>query len=264
MADKDQSNDEYQFADLDAVGSEAIDSPVDSEVNVEDTSVKDKGFGDLEKSSIKRNALIVIAIIVVMLLLYKFVGAFFSKKEMPESSNAPIAMTTQVPVQPSPVVQPSVSMAPSTMDSETKEKISAITTSQQTMRSDIASIGNQLNDISGNLNTMVAKLTELNGLVLSLSAKVDAQSHEIERLMVRHVERPVRHVRRHAARQYLKYNIQAVIPGRAWLIATNGTTLTVREGTVIPGYGMVKLIDPNQGRITTSSGQIIKFSQADS
>jgi intracellular multiplication protein IcmG len=63
---------------------------------------------------------------------------------------------------------------------------------------------------------------------------------------------------------YSRYNIQAVIPGRAWLIATNGATLTVSQGTAIPGYGIVKLIDPVQGKVTTSSGQIIRFSQEDS
>ncbi|HAF87135.1 MAG TPA: type IV secretion protein IcmG, partial [Legionellales bacterium] len=60
------------------------------------------------------------------------------------------------------------------------------------------------------------------------------------------------------------YYIKAVIPGRAWLIAANGSTLTVSEGTNIKGYGMVKLIDSTQGRILTSSGRVIRFSQQDS
>ncbi|MBA3536672.1 MAG: type IV secretion protein IcmG, partial [Tatlockia sp.] len=62
----------------------------------------------------------------------------------------------------------------------------------------------------------------------------------------------------------LMYFIQAIIPGRAWLIATNGSTITVREGTRIAGWGVVKLIDPIQGRVLTSSGRIIRFSQRDS
>ena len=60
------------------------------------------------------------------------------------------------------------------------------------------------------------------------------------------------------------YYIQAVIPGRAWLVSSQGLTITVREGTSVPGYGIVKLIDPNQGRILTSSGRTITFSQQDS
>ena len=58
--------------------------------------------------------------------------------------------------------------------------------------------------------------------------------------------------------------MQAVIPGRAWLIANNGSTITVREGTPIPGYGIAKIIDPIKGRVMTSSGKEIRFSQDDS
>ena len=60
------------------------------------------------------------------------------------------------------------------------------------------------------------------------------------------------------------YYIQAVIPGRAWLIATNGSTLTVREGSTIPGYGIVRKIDPNLGKVFMSTGKVIRFSQLDS
>ena len=76
-------------------------------------------------------------------------------------------------------------------------------------------------------------------------------------------KRVVHHINKPSAPP-IHYYIQAVIPGRAWIIATNGSTLTVREGTNIAGYGIVRLIDPLDGRIVTSSGQIIRFSQEDS
>jgi len=33
---------------------------------------------------------------------------------------------------------------------------------------------------------------------------------------------------------------------------------------LIPGYGAVKLVDPAQGQVLTSTGKVIKFSQLDS
>ena len=107
-------------------------------------------------------------------------------------------------------------------------------------------------------------MTELNGVIANLSAKVDQQSREIEGLTIRRQEANKVYHRGAQATHFPKYHIQAVIPGRAWLIATNGATLTVREGTAVAGYGMVRLIDPSQGRVTTSSGQVIRFSQEDS
>ena len=62
----------------------------------------------------------------------------------------------------------------------------------------------------------------------------------------------------------LQCALQAIIPGRAWLNCSNGETLTVRQGTKIINYGVVRYIDAASGRVLTSSGQIITFSQEDS
>ena len=43
------------------------------------------------------------------------------------------------------------------------------------------------------------------------------------------------------------YTVQAIIPGRAWLRAKNGDTLTVAEGDDIKGIGRVTKIDPYDG-----------------
>jgi len=67
-----------------------------------------------------------------------------------------------------------------------------------------------------------------------------------------------------AATPPAQYFLQAIIPGRAWLISTNGDTVTVREGTRISSYGVVRFIDAKRGRVLTSSGQVIRFSQEDS
>ena len=58
--------------------------------------------------------------------------------------------------------------------------------------------------------------------------------------------------------------LQAIIAGRAWLVCSNGETLTVRQGTQVYNYGEVRYIDAISGQVLTSSGQTITFSQEDS
>ena len=71
-------------------------------------------------------------------------------------------------------------------------------------------------------------------------------------------------VKRHKKGVVLRYAVKAVIPGRAWLLASNGSTLTVRRGTPIQGYGVVTGIDAVRGYVFTSYRKLIRFSQEDS
>ena len=60
------------------------------------------------------------------------------------------------------------------------------------------------------------------------------------------------------------YFIKAVVPRRAWLQSRGGDEITVKEGDNIQGYGVVQSIDPNDGKVVTSSNKIIRFSADDS
>lgn len=260
MADNDQLNEEYQFSDLDAIGTDTIDQ---AEGGYEASQRRTAE----SSTNIKRNALIVVVLVILAMIIYKFLGSFFAapkipaQKALPEKTTVaqpspPPQVKAVTPAVPAPVVQP-------TIPANVEQKLSALELSQQSLRSEVLSVGNQLGGISSNVNELTAQIAKLNNALMALNDRLEEQSREIERLMIRTkpkktpvvIKKPV---------PVKKYYIQAVIPGRAWLISQNGTTLTVREGTVIPGYGTVKVIDPLQGRITTSSGQIIRFSQDDS
>ncbi len=260
MADDDQYNDEYQFADLDEMSPHPEE---ESEGASTTPAIESEGAsGGYPTKNIKRNALIALAVVVVVMLLYKLASSVFSEKKMDIEDVAP-PVTVQAPISVEPSVPSPVAPPATTVDPNVSQKLSALEVSQQSMRSDVSSIGEQLNTLSANVSSLTAKIADLNGIITNLSAKVDEQSREIEQITIRREAKRVHAVKHHVAR-YPKYYIQAVIPGRAWLIASNGATLTVREGTTIAGYGTVKLIDPKQGRVATSSGQVIKFSQEDS
>ena len=262
MADNDQYNDEYQFADLDAISPDGDDQNQEGNAGASENPPETP-----RENNIKRNAIIVIGVVVLLMVLYKIIGMFHTEKKDTDIINPPPVQTV-FPTQPSVPSQPVTPVSqstPSMSDTKVAQKLSDLETNQQTTLTEVTAVNNQLGGINNNVNAMSAKMAELTGLVASLTAKLEEQSRALEQIIIRREAKTVqRHVPHKARPHYPKYNLQAVIPGRAWLIATNGATLTVREGTVIAGYGIVKLIDPNQGRVTTSSGQVIKFSQEDS
>lgn len=54
--------------------------------------------------------------------------------------------------------------------------------------------------------------------------------------------------------QHISYNVQAIIPGRAWLRSDNGETITVAEGDVIKDLGRITKIDPYDGVVEINTG----------
>lgn len=267
MADKDDFSDEYQFADLDAGNPNEADDSVSTATDT--TKFDGPAVTGIGKNDVVKKGVIVLIVVFVVIVAYKIIGSFSSDKKIVIQKSAeiippvPAAPPQLTPVSQTPAYvtnQPPVSNG----DSKVSQKLTELESTQQSMRTDVSSVNDQLGGISKNVDSLIAKLNDLNTVIANLSVKVDEQSHEIDQLTMQRIKpKKVQHVVRKGI-AYPKYFLQAVIPGRAWLIATNGATLTVREGTVVAGYGMVKLIDPRQGRVTTSSGQVIRFSQEDS
>ncbi|WED43627.1 type IVB secretion system protein IcmG/DotF [Legionella cardiaca] len=276
MADEDKNEygDEYQFSDLDVI---SPDSAEEEQAKTTPAAKKDIN------PNFKRNAIVAVVVIVVAMLAYKFLGPLFTKK--PQSTdNVPSLTATTPPPQPieqpqpqpvTPAEQPPTAQTavpaieqqqtptPTTDDSQITQRLSALEVSQQNLRSEVDSMNSQLATINTNMNELAQKIAQLNQTLTVIVTRVEEQSKQIAVITVRAKPKPV-------AKVVIKtppppsYFIQAIIPGRAWLIAQNGSTITVREGTPIVGYGVVRLIDSRQGRVLTSSGRVIRFSQQDS
>lgn len=269
MVDNKQDNDEYEFADLDVMGSDSMgESDTHSKSTTPSQGARDSGNND-----VKRKALIVVVLVVTAMLLYKFTGSFFSKKTEPVKSDVSVttrvsqpivAVTKPVDIQPATSITPVVTQAPAPVENPAiTQKLASMDLSQQSIRSDVNSVSNQLGGIHSNIDALNNKIANLGQMVTTLSHTIEQQSIQIAHLVEVRVQKAKPVIRRKTAHSPV-YFIQAVIPGRAWLIASNGSTLTVREGTNVAGYGVVKLIDPVQGRVTMSSGRVIRFSQQDS
>jgi intracellular multiplication protein IcmG len=272
MADNDQNSDEYKFVELDGLDNDMMEG-MESESGKAASSFPGGGFD--ARKDIKRNALIAIVVVVLIMLMYKITGyLFFTHKENTTTLNNNPSMTqVAIPPEPRVVTQslsqpiqpvPQILAVNTESNADLVKRVAAIELSQQRVRSEVETVSQQVNTVNNNINNLNNQLANINQVINNLSNQMAKQSEEMAMLMARTQPKPVvKHMIR-VPREQLIYNVQAVIPGRAWLIGQNGSTLTVREGTKIAGYGIVKLIDPLQGRVVTSSGQVIRFSQEDS
>lgn len=271
MAENDQ-NDEYKFVELDGLENSMMDEPETKSSAGSSSFARSAGTS---KKDIKRNALIAFGVVILAMVLYKLFGYLFFQKTDEIAMETPTPVVTQPvteplpqPVQPvveaTPVVTPQPQPVLAADNSELNKKVAAIELAQENVRSEVSTVGQQVNSVNNNVQNLNSQIASLNQVINNLSTQLAKQTEEIDLLMARtQPKRVVKAVSKPAAAR-LVYYIQAVIPGRAWIIASNGSTLTVREGTKIAGYGVVKLIDPLDGRVVTSSGQVIRFSQEDS
>lgn len=264
MADNTFNNDEYQFADLDLMESGSVDDEASHQSN---TNIKQNSdFSAI--NPVKRNALIVIIGIVLMLVIYKFVGLFTTTSTKPVESSAIITPVAPAPETEAPIVPIQTPLPQSSSNTENAEelnqKLADLDMNQQTIRTDVSNAASQLNGMNQSLVSLNAKLDSMSQTMMALSAKIEQQNSQIALLVAARTPPKPRPVVKRAVIPATVYYIQAVIPGRAWLTGANGSTLTVREGTNVSGYGIVKLIDPAQGRVVTSSGRVIRFNQQDS
>ncbi len=67
------------------------------------------------------------------------------------------------------------------------------------------------------------------------------------------------HIKKLPPAPVLKFHLRAVIPGRAWIEGSEGSTASVTVGSKIKNYGIVRAIEVKAGRVLTSSGKVITY-----
>ena len=91
MADKDQFNDEYQFADLDAITPDsAHDTPEDEDI-VHKLPEDDEQA--MSRAQMKRYGLMALGVLVLVILIYKLMGAIFSERQLPVKTKTPLPIS---------------------------------------------------------------------------------------------------------------------------------------------------------------------------
>jgi intracellular multiplication protein IcmG len=280
MADEDEQvenigdNDEYQFADLDGLGTESLDPVLEED----DAAIEAAGEGvssppgrgrlDPQMMKIIKKGVLAVGGLILFLFIYKLITSFFAVPPEAAHKNIPVAAKKALRVESITPKAPMPVQASNEALNYTDKKVNALEQERGRLNADLLTMHQQIRDVTQTVSNMTASLDEIKQSMEQISEKMDQQSQQMVRLQ------SINRAKRIASTQKSKkvtpkveqtrYFIQAVIPGRAWLMSTKGTMLTVSRGSEVPGYGDVRLINPKLGRIFTSSGRIIKFSQADS
>lgn len=268
--DQDPYEDEYQFSsDLDTYNPEEVSDNAENQAKSAPAAMQTNNA-----NSTRRKALIVIGVFLLLVLGYQLLHSILNKKQAPASDIQSQAIVlppakTIASVNVVPVVKPAMPMVepatkPDEKVSEVAQKLNSVEQIQQNMNYTVSNVNTQLTDLNANIKDLGPKVDELKQMVTNLMAKVEEQENRIALLTMRPKHRAVTAPVKKVLKQHLTYYINAIIPGRAWLIASNGSSLTVSRGSDVPGYGIVRTIDSRQGKVMTSSGRIIKFSQQDS
>lgn len=266
-------SDEYQFADLDGLGTESFDSVLE-ENEADETagegvsSPPGRGRLDPQMMKIIKNGVLAVGGLILFLFFYKLLTSFLTESADAVNKNVPVTAEKALRVEP---VKPNVPM-PVQVSNEalnyTEKKVKVLEQERGRLNTDLLTMHKQIRDVTQTVSNMTASLDEIKQSMEQINEKMEQQSQQMVRLQS--IKRASRIASAPKAKnvtpkaEQTQYFIQAVIPGRAWLMSTKGATLTVSRGSAVPGYGDVRLINPKLGRIFTSSGRIIQFSQADS
>jgi intracellular multiplication protein IcmG len=113
----------------------------------------------------------------------------------------------------------------------------------------------RINELVGELNSVNAALNTLKTTVGTLRAS----QVDIEARFKKMTTKPRPPTVSSAVTPPLTYTVKALVPGRAWLQASNGRLMTVKVGDTLPRYGVVRTISPEHGQLITSRGTVIRY-----
>lgn len=208
----------------------------------------------------RRYVLLGIGLIVVVLAVYKLLGVFFTSKTVKKLTPTPTAVVQpikQIPVTTTPT-------PPAQSSSTLNQKLQQLEAHSADSKTALGELNTSLQSLQNSISGLNSRITDMNYTLSNLAQEVEKQKSQLEALKTPKKAPKKRVYRRSKPVKRVVYYVKAIIPGRAWLRAANGATLTVSEGSQIPGYGRVKIIDPHRGMISTSSGRSIKFQSSDS
>ena len=140
---------------------------------------------------------------------------------------------------------------------------------QNTMpSSDISTMQSQLSALHSQVNSMAAANAQLTQSVSALTTQVanmaTAMQSTSQQLMAMTMKSHVMKKSLYRPAPII-YVIKAMVPGRVWLMGSNGVSINVAVGNYIsPYYGAVQSIDATNGQLMTTRGKMITYGSNDS
>lgn len=243
MADRPNQEEEYQFTDF---GTTEESSSTRAAPKVE------KGDADV----MRRRVFMIAGAVIVILILYNIAELVFKKPAQPVKGPEPVSSFAPKSIQPTPPakIQHRDELAePASSHSSINESAQLNQT-----RAELANVTAAISEIRQTLRDLDTKIVDLSVSQKQLSNQVNTNREELNEIKQKKAgvskdKKPVKTV----------YYVKAAIKGRAWLKSENGSTITIKIGDMLPGYGQIKDIDPDTGLITINTGETITFSPDD-
>jgi intracellular multiplication protein IcmG len=255
MADDKKGHDEYEYPSEDYYKGKEPHHPPEDEIEPLESEEA------IRRSFFSRRFILILAILIMIGIVYLIVSHRAKRNAelaapAPTVSNPAAANVAMVPATtsnlqaqpqqpaPSPLVSP-VTPAPN---------MQAVTAQNQATQQSITSL-------EGQVQQLQSQMSDLNNSIATLTNQIQVVANEVraialgQQLKGRGIGMPIK---------CTAYYLKAIVPGRAWLQARNGATTTVKIGDRLPGYGIIQMINVQQGIVTTSSGGIIQYGSKDS
>ncbi len=236
MSNMKNQHDEYQYPGEEHVES-SVQEPVMEEVHSDEVKVEQHG-GLLGFVSRKRKALFLVVIVIAAFVGFKF---------MTSNNNNVAAAPVEKPV----VVAPPVEQPSPQVESQIGRLAQVVSQNQQNL--------SQLQDQVDNMQTA---LSRANDSYQTMNNSLKAMTLQLQKVQEQLAPKPkvLTHVKKVVP---IVYYIKAIVPGRAWVLGSNGTAQSVSVGDNLPQYGRVSAINADSGVVMTSSGKVIEYGSGD-
>lgn len=212
-----------------------------------------------------RKTWLVISAVIVAIVIYKLSSVIVGDKEkFPEEIAPTPAIETTQPTASSSVKAPAAQTStpidnPFQLDKRLAEvehhnqqddaRLDKLETKFTTIDADFNQLRGQLSQVQDQLRALTAQLSSLQQQL----AKKPEQKAKAKPVAVKPTKKPV-------VIERPQYYVQAVIPGRAWLVKGDGSsTISVTVGDPLPSYGTITHINPIRASVMTSSGYTIAY-----
>jgi len=231
--EKSSTSDEHDEHDEPVEDSDTLDSEEDTSHHEEADSSSSKLEGLLERFPLLQNKRV---ILVVGIALFALIGF----KIMRPSHTVKVVKK-----------QPIQAVAP---QHGVLSKLDRLSQDAANSQNTVSQLQSQVSDLKASLNTANANGVEMKDAVVALAQQVQDLTNQLKKENAQ-----ASHRKKTPPAPMVTFHLVALVPGRAWIMGSNGESDTITVGTKLKHYGIVKAIDIYTGKVLTSSGKTIAY-----
>lgn len=227
-------------------------------------------FETIQQNFALRIGLIAILVILILAVFYSCSSNPLAQKSKEKIAHIPVIhvpsnKTHEIIVSRVPTVtigKKTTAPAPSVDVDMPRDRLSRLEKEHTDLQAQLSTMSAQMLTLNSNVGTTAANLKQISDQLAQLATAVQNEA-KVNSGLIEKMERQEKMMlgsgKMGVSEQPIQYFLQAIIPGRAWLISSEGETVTVSRGTPLGSYGRVSFIDAASGRVLTSTGQTIIF-----